>query len=240
MQAGQALLGGTDLISYAQALEDVMLWRVMTRVHHADAFYIDVGAYHPVEDSVTKVFYDHGWRGLNVEASPKLFRAFEELRPDEINICAAVSDRSGEATFHEIVGHQLGTVVDKFADRHSDAGFERVSYTVPAVTLTQICEEHVKDQIHFLKIDVEGHENAVVAGMDFRRFRPWVMIIEATEPNNIHAPTFHDWDPVVQEAGYIFTYTDLLNRYYVAREHAELAPALSFPPDHYVLARHAG
>ena len=30
-------------------------------------FYVDVGAGHPTEDSVTRHFYDLGWRGINVE-----------------------------------------------------------------------------------------------------------------------------------------------------------------------------
>ena len=46
------------LISYAQNYEDVMLWRAVG--HIDDGFYIDVGAVWPTNDSVTKLFYDHG------------------------------------------------------------------------------------------------------------------------------------------------------------------------------------
>ena len=51
-----------SFVSYAQNFEDVMLWRALK---HIDCgFYIDVGAQDPVIDSVTKSFYDHGWRGV--------------------------------------------------------------------------------------------------------------------------------------------------------------------------------
>jgi hypothetical protein len=52
------------LISYAQNAEDVLLWRALGAVQ--DGFYIDVGANDPQEGSVTKLFYDAGWHGINV------------------------------------------------------------------------------------------------------------------------------------------------------------------------------
>ena len=52
-------------VSYAQNFEDVMLWRALK--HISNGFYIDVGAWSPDIDSVTRIFYEHGWRGVNVE-----------------------------------------------------------------------------------------------------------------------------------------------------------------------------
>lgn len=225
--------------SYAQAREDVLLWRALApRVHHSEGFWIDVGAYDPHVDSVTKELSNHGWRGINIEPLEANFQRFVAERPRDINIQAVASSQSGTMAFHEIVGHQLGTVVDTFADRHEAAGFERRTYNVPALTLTEICERHAPEQIHFLKIDVEGHEGQVIDGMDFARFRPWILVIEAAEPNNINAPTFHEWDPVVQAAGYRFVHTDVLNRYYVADEHEELLPSFALPADDYALVSH--
>lgn len=226
------------MISYAQAKEDVMLWRCLTRVSHEVGFYIDVGANDPEIDSVTKVFYDHGWHGINLEPSPDWFRALVDQRPRDINIQAAVTDQSGRVTFHDIVGSQLGTMVDKFADRHAEAGMTKRSYTVDALTLTEICEKHAPAEIHFLKVDVEGHEGAVLRGMNFRRFRPWVLIIESTEPNRLDVPTYAEWDQLVVDAGYTFAYTDVLNRYYVANEHRDLLPCFTLPADDYDRAHH--
>ncbi len=222
-------------ISHAQAWEDVLLWRALAhRVHHDVGFYIDVGAYDPDRDSVTRAFYDQGWRGINVEPVESFYTRFVERRPRDINLQVAVSDTSGEATFHEIVGHQLGTMVDDYAAKHSDAGMEARSYKVPTMTLTEICERHVKDrEVHFLKIDVEGYEGNAVRGMDFGRYRPWILVIEATEPNRLDIPTHEDWDRDVQSAGYTYVHTTLPNRYYVAEEHADLAVAFSVPPDDY-------
>lgn len=154
----------------------------------------------------------------------------------DINIQAVASNTSGEIVFHDIVGEQLGTVVGEFAKRHSDAGKPLRSSVVKAVTLTQLCEEHAPREIHFLKIDVEGHETEVLGGMDFARFRPWILVIEATEPNT-RIPTHQKWDQRVRDAGYQFVFTDLLNRYYVANEHAELASKVSASANEYTAGR---
>jgi len=51
-------------IYYAQNFEDVMLWRALK--HIKNGFYIDIGAWDPVIDSVSNLFYENGWRGINV------------------------------------------------------------------------------------------------------------------------------------------------------------------------------
>ena len=211
-----------------------MLHRALHHVHYSEGFWIDVGGFSPYHDSVTKHFYEHGWHGVNIEPSVQLFPAFVEQRPGDVNLQVAVTDHEGEATFHEIEHGQLGTLEDRFADRHAEQGLQRRSYTVPATTLTRICEQHAPKEIHFLKVDVEGHEAAVLRGMDFNRFRPWVMVIEAVEPNRMDRPTYEEWDPGVQSAGYDFVYTDILNRYYIAQEHRELARYFSLPADDYI------
>jgi flagellar biosynthesis GTPase FlhF len=70
----------------------------------------------------------------------------------------------------------------------------------------------------------------VIRGMDFRKWRPWVLVVEATLPNS--QISNHDaWEYMLTEHGYRYAYFDGLNRYYVADEHAELAQALATPPN---------
>ena len=226
------------MISYAQAREDVLLHRALHHVPFSEGFYIDVGGFHPSQDSVTKHFYDHGWSGINIEPARELFKLFPSARPRDLNLQVAVSDRDGEVIFHEVEG-QLGTLVDRFADRHEQAGFARQSYTVECLTLTQVCERYVGNrEVHFLKLDIEGHEAAAIHGMDFTRYRPWVLVVEAVEPNNVSVPTYHEWDPRLIASGYRYVYGDSINRYYVASERSELDRYFSVPADDYVYARY--
>lgn len=156
----------------------------IARVTDIDVAEVLAATYHPTYDSVTRHFYDNGWRGINIEPSRDLFPAFVEERSRDINIQAAVTEQAGEATFFAVEG-QLGTLDHNVAENHDNAGLTRDTYVVPAVTLTQICEQHAPRDIHSLKIDVEGHEAAALRGMNFQRFRPWVLVVEATEPNPI-------------------------------------------------------
>jgi hypothetical protein len=80
------------MLSYAQNREDVLLARALSSVKNG--FYVDVGANDPVHDSVTKHFYDQGWSGINIEASPTWFAKLQEQRPKDLNLNLAASDQT--------------------------------------------------------------------------------------------------------------------------------------------------
>ena len=81
------------MISYAQNFEDVVLNRVFHAVQQGR--YIDIGAYDPVVDSVTKHFYDRGWSGVNVEPVTRFHEKFVATRPRDWNINSAVGPLPG-------------------------------------------------------------------------------------------------------------------------------------------------
>jgi hypothetical protein len=76
------------VISYAENQEDVVLARLFT----GSGFYVDVGAGHPIVDSVTHHFYEHGWRGLNVQPLSDVHALLCEHRPRDRCVQAMVSD----------------------------------------------------------------------------------------------------------------------------------------------------
>jgi FkbM family methyltransferase len=222
------------LVSHAQNLEDILLNRVLRKVE--SGFYIDVGAYDPTMDSVTKLFYDKGWGGINIEPSPSRHERFVADRPRDINLNLAASEKKGSLLFHEIVDSGLSTTVKEIAERHLAAGFAELCYMVQADTLEAICESYVKDPIHFLKIDVEGSEEAVIRGADLRRFRPWIIVVEATEPLS-DIPSYEAWEHLLTERDYEFVLFDRLNRFYLAAEKCDLKPLFIVGADNYRRAR---
>ena len=229
------------LVSYAQNGEDVVLWRALG--HVSSVRYVDVGACDPVELSVTKVFYDRGARG-------RYRRGPGTGRPDAAQ---AARRRRGARCHHRSGSRRDGPPLVRL-DRTVDArrhgrGPRRQPripsprITVPVIRLDASCARLGGDgHLHFLKIDVEGAEAEVLRSFDLARWRPWVVVVEATVPNSL-TPTRQEWDPILTEAGYVFTLFDGLSRWYRSPEHPELVAALSYPAcvlDRYTAARQQG
>ncbi|MEN4902075.1 FkbM family methyltransferase [Luteimonas sp. TWI1437] len=224
-----------NLISYAQNFEDVILWRALGQVR--EGTYIDIGAQSPEEHSVSRLFYLKGWRGVHVEPAAYYAQALREARPDEQVIQAAVSDESGSLRFYDIPDTGLSTLEVDIAERHAQAGFHVSEVDVPAMTLDEVFECVAAQQVHWLKIDVEGAEHQVIAGWQSGH-RPWILVIESTRPLSPE-PSHDGWEPMVLAKGYTFAYFDGLNRFYVSDEHLELLSALACGPnvfDDFVLA----
>ncbi len=214
-------------ISYAQNGEDVLLWRAFQDV--AAGFYVDVGAWHPDEDSVTRAFYDRGWRGINIEAAPEMAARVAAARPRDVTLAVAAGAADGVTTLHRVVGTGLSTIDAGTARLLPEAGFEADTLDVPLRRLDGILAAHAPGPIHFLKVDVEGAERAVLEGADFGRFRPHVVLVEATRPLS-SVPTHEGWEHLLTKAGYRFVLFDGLNRFYVAEEHeGSLAACFSTP-----------
>lgn len=223
-------------VSYAQNFEDVMLWRALKNIQNG--FYIDVGANDPEVDSVTKVFYDRGWTGINIEPLSEHHKALAAARTRDINLKCAVGAARGELELWECDVRGWATLDQAAMQQHERNGHAGRLQTVPVMTLTEIFAQYVSGDVHFLKIDVEGFEKAVLEGTDFSICRPWVIVIEATQPDST-VEVHKQWENLLLVSNYQFAYADGLNRYYVADEHADLLPSFSYPPnvfDAFVLA----
>ena len=226
-------------ISYAQNFEDVMLWRALK--HIEKGFYIDVGAWSPDVDSVTRAFYERGWHGINIEPNPEFHQQLQRRRPHDINLQLAIGDQEATLSMNFLTNPGLSTLDDAIAQTHQQAGWEVERQPVQVTTMAKIWAEYVPagQDVHFLKGDVEGFEAAALRGNDWSKNRPWIVVVEATLPMT-QEESYGDWEPILLKAGYLYAYFDGLNRFYVAEEHPELLDAFKAPPnlfDEFVLYR---
>jgi FkbM family methyltransferase len=228
MNHGAPGLARAAMVSYAQNFEDVMLARAFAG--RAAGFYVDVGAFDPVIDSVTRHFYDQGWRGINIEPVARQHALFARARPRDTNLNVALGRESGELTLHDFSPLGVSTVDPAIAAEMRERGFPGREVRVPVVTLAQVCRDHGVREIDFLKIDVEGHETEVIAGHDWALVRPRILLVEATRPMTTE-PAFAAWEPLVLEAGYQFAWFDGLNRFYVRQEDTDLLVHFRVPPN---------
>ncbi len=223
------------MITYAQNLEDVAIRRAFPG--QSSGFYIDVGAHHPMKYSVTKHFYDDGWRGVNIEPNPQSLQRFIADRPDDINLGLALGDSPGTMVLHEPEGLPEAASLDQATAERSARvhGASVHTYRVEVSTLAEVCRRHAPDRIDFLKIDVEGGEKAVIEGGDWKNYRPVLVVVEAERPyrnatgdSEGNAP-WAQWEPILLDADYRLVYYDGLNRFYLRQENAELASNFQIP-----------
>jgi len=216
-------------ISYAQNFEDVMLWRALKHVPAGK--YIDVGAQDPVVDSVSKAFYEHGWRGIHVEPVPRYADMLRRDRPDETVLQLALSDEAGILELNVFEDTGLSTGVKEFADSHrTQHGLAHRTVATPMLPMRTAFASLAGQPVHWLKIDVEGLEEAVLRGWDSEVLRPWIIVIEATVPMSTEV-RYQGAEDILLDARYEFVYFDGLNRFYIAAEHSELKAAFSSPPN---------
>jgi FkbM family methyltransferase len=209
-------------ISYAQRLEDYYLDRVFAGVESGT--YVDVGGGHPVADNVSFHFYLKGWRGLVAEPQADLAQLYGHVRPRDIVVDHLIGRESGEIAFHAVDRlHGFSTTREEHARGAEAFGAGYRTETRKVRPLRDLLAEHGLSEVDFLKVDVEGAEADVLAGVDWKNARPKVLCIEAVLPGSM-ADASGEWEPMLLRQGYRFAFFDELNRYYVANEHADLAP----------------
>lgn len=206
--------------SFAQNGEDVMLWRCFRHIKHG--FYIDVGAAEPEADSVTNAFYRRGWRGINIEPTRGAFNRLNAARPEDINLNIAISNKDTDSVPLFLVdgGNGLSTLDATYAEKLRGEGWKVEEVSIPAKTLSTVCAKYGIETAHFLKIDVECSEKAVLEGINLKIFRPWVILLEATLPNPPN-PAPQQWEELLLAANYEFVWFDGLNMFYIPQERKE-------------------
>jgi len=202
------------VVSYAQNREDRIIEGFFPDIESGT--YVDVGANEPEDDSVTKIFYDKGWSGINIEPSPRLYVKLKNERKRDTNVNLGVSEKSGTLTFREYKNHGLSTFSQDVKAEHEKQVSEKTSeyqdYDVAVLPLKDILKKHLKnDHIHFMKIDVEGYEYNVIKGNDWTVFRPELLCIEANH-------VIKEWRTLLTQAKYTLALNDGLNEYYLREE----------------------
>jgi hypothetical protein len=96
-------------VSYAQCGEDLIIQCIFNLRGIDKPSYIDIGANHPFFISNTRLFYEKGCRGINIEANPDLLGDFMKYRPRDINLNVGIYENEAELDFYIMKDNTLST-----------------------------------------------------------------------------------------------------------------------------------
>jgi FkbM family methyltransferase len=144
--------------------------------------YLDIGASHPFKLSNTYLLYRLGWNGVTVEPIPRLGRLHRKWRPRDTLFPVAVGVERGELEFFEMTPSVLSTLDRAVAEQYIADGnailFKK--YNIEIVPINEIVERvSAIAPIDFLSIDIEGLDAEVLSAIDYSRFRPALICVEA-------------------------------------------------------------
>lgn len=177
-------------VSFSQFGEDLLILSYFKNYDHRErkGFYIDVGAFHPFKLSNTTLLYKLGWRGINIDCDQEKIDLFSVLRPDDINICAGVSNSNGIKTLLRYPMSATNRLLDQnLVNKNITEQQLSLCGELPVESLsirTKTLNEIVIDakignqKIDYLNVDVEGIELEVLQGLDFDRYTPTLISVE--------------------------------------------------------------
>jgi len=151
--------------------------------------YIDVGCYHPFNGNNTKLLYDRGWSGINIDLDFHTIDFFNFIRKRDENINIAISEKEGEKDLYFF--HNRSAINSLSEIRKKEA---KEIKRIKTKTLNSIIENSkFKDEkINLLSIDVEGHEIEVLRSIDLNKYFPEIIVIEFLERDILDNMEFYN------------------------------------------------
>ena len=165
--------------SYGATGEDVLINKIFK--NKIDGYYVDVGALHPINGSLTYNLSKKGWKGLNIDLLRENIILFNFFRKKDKNINLAISKNKGVINAYIFErGSGVNTTNKTWADKWKKR--IRKNYSIIKIkknSLNNVISMHkINRKFELLNIDVEGHEMEVLKGINFKIIRPKIISIE--------------------------------------------------------------
>jgi len=161
--------------TYAQHGDDLAILNIFGCLRIEKPSYLDIGAHHPFELSNTALLYSRGSRGINVEANAELIPNFLKLRPEDINVCAAVVGTPRPASVW----------LNRVTKTSGINSLLPVESKMDAVEVTATTAQEIVDKFakgiwpDLLSLDAEGVDVDILRTVQFKEQGPKVLCVEA-------------------------------------------------------------
>jgi FkbM family methyltransferase len=179
-------------LCFSQEGEDMVLRRIFN--DKKNGFYVDIGAFHPQYLSNTYLFYQSGWRGINIDAMPGSMEFFNKIRPNDINLEIAISNKKEELTYYtfnipNLNGFSQELSLERDGWKVGDWEAKLLEkMQIETHTLAEILDKYLPNNqtIDFLNVDVEGLDYQVLISNNWSKYRPIIVLVEDLELSSIN------------------------------------------------------
>ena len=206
--------------SYAQWGEDIVVYNLF-KIIPSDKTYIDIGAHNPLEISNTAFMFQNGWSGINIEPNPILFKAFENVRPNDVNLCCGVAGERGNLPFYMIDDYSGRNSFDKecverFLEKEAPGYKIEKVLNIEVLTLTDIINKYADGKCpDYMTIDTENLEYEILSAHDMKNNGPKVCTMEVSSKKD-------EMEKMMKEAGYFLWLKIACNWTWVKEEYKSL------------------
>jgi len=177
-------------VSFAQQGEDLVIKQIFASLGISNATYLDVGAYDPMQDSNTYLFYALGSHGVLVEPNPARAAKLRKVRPRDLVLEEGIGTGGAtSADYYEFAQDEDNTFSKEQAGKVVRLGMPIKSVVkMPLASINDVIAANFGGAApSLLSIDTEGLDLAILKTLDFHRFRSPVVCVETLEVGTRHA-----------------------------------------------------
>lgn len=164
--------------------------------------YVELGAHDGIGQDNTLAFHKIlGWNGLLIEASPTMFKALQENRPDDMLVNAAVCNKPGDVHFIDqpYVGGIYEFMSPDFISFWHPSIDVNILPMIPCSTFDSIASGFNHTFFDFLSLDVEGGEYAILQTVGTIQFGVILVESDGRNPRKDYAVR-----SFLEDQGYLF------------------------------------
>jgi FkbM family methyltransferase len=124
------------------------------------------------------LLYKSGWSGIHVDMNPAKIEVFLKNRPNDINICCAVSSSNGK-----FVIANKGRTTERLVPYDPNKKYDDEEI-VDAKTIENVMQQANRNTIDYVNIDCEGHDFEVLKMLDLEKYSVKILTIEALDKSS--------------------------------------------------------
>ena len=170
-----------------------------------NGIYLDIGCFHPYMYSNTCLLHKKGWSGVNIDINPTSIDLFNIIRPNDINICAAISEKKKDfKVYLDDPFSPVNTIDEKFYESLKKSFFKNKKIlTVKSKTIEEILDVgKIKGTIDFINIDAEGLDFDILKQINLSKYRVKLLSIETHNVDGSKTQYFDSIKKFLEEKSY--------------------------------------